>query len=151
MLKKLSKKHGKTFSRANVTSILASVVDFTLLTTLVEIAHMYYVKAVALGAVAGAITNFLLNRHWAFHEPGTTKHPIHHQTFRYALVSGGSLVLNTSLVFYFTEFAHIGYLGSKIIVALLVGWLWNYPLHHYFVFAPASKTSKNEKIDGDKI
>jgi putative flippase GtrA len=90
------------------------------------------VTATACGALAGALTNFTLNRLWAF-DHGRHR-PIAHQGLRYFLVSAGSLVLNTALVFFFTEFGHLRYLISKAIAAVAVGWGWNYPLHRYFVF-----------------
>lgn len=126
--------HKRTFSRATVTSLAATVVDFSTLYCLVEFAGLYYVWATALGALLGAVTNFTLNKYWAFeHKEGK----LAVQGMRYAVVSGMSLVLNTSLVFCFTEFAHLRYLISKAVAALVVGWGWNYPLHRYFVFPPS--------------
>lgn len=124
--------HKRTFSRATVTSIAATAVDFTTLYVLVEFGHAYYVWANATAALLGALTNFTLNRHWAFE---SRERGVHIQSFRYALVSGASLVLNTALVFCFTEFAGLRYLVSKVIASVTVGWGWNYPLHRYFVFS----------------
>ncbi len=96
-----------------------------------EFAHVYYVIATACGAAAGAVLNFTLNKYWAFDaKAGSTGK----QGFRYLVVSAGSLLLNTGLVFCFTEFGQLRYLLSKAIAALTVGWAWNYPLHRYFVF-----------------
>lgn len=128
--------HGKTFSRANATAFAATVVDVGTLAALVELAHLHYVPATSCGAVAGAITNFLLNKYWAFeHKHGR----LYAQGVRYALVSSGSLLLNTFLVFCLTEFAGLMYLKSKAIAAIAVGWGWNYPLHRYFVFPPRKR------------
>lgn len=117
----------------------ATVVDFTTLVCLVEYAHVYYVIATACGAFVGAVTNFTLNKYWAF-KPGDRK--LASQGLRYALVSGCSLALNTGLVFCFTEFGHLRYLYSKMIAALAVGWGWNYPLHRYFVFSHQTERSQ---------
>jgi putative flippase GtrA len=126
------RQHRKTFVRAGiVTSLAATVVDFTTLYCLVQFAHLYYVYATACGAAAGAVTNFTLNRYWAFQ---STDDAFHKQGLRYLAVSTGSLLLNTLLVFFFTEFIHLMYLVSKVCAALCVGWFWNYPLHRYFVF-----------------
>lgn len=133
--------HKKSFSRATLTSFAATVVDFGTLYTLTEFAGIYYVGSTAIGAFAGAITNFTLNKYWAFeHRHGT----ITAQGFRYALVSGASLLLNTGLVFCLTEFAGLRYLVSKGVAALAVGWAWNYPLHRYFVFPPQTPLIKDE-------
>lgn len=115
-----------------MTALAATVVDFSTLYCLVEFAHVYYVAATALAALAGAATNFTLNRTWAFNDHGGAR--LRQQGLRYALVSAGSLALNTLLVFCFTEFGGLRYLISKAIAAVTVGWGWNYPLHRYYVF-----------------
>ena len=107
------------------------MVDFGTLTLLVELGHVYYVAATALGAVLGACTNFWLNRTWAFE----AKHvPTHRQAVRYAVVSAGSLALNVALVYALTEGFKTPYWVSKALGALMVGFFYNFPLHRYFVF-----------------
>lgn len=127
-----------------MTSFAATLVDFGLLYCLVEFADVYYVLATAIGAFVGAITNFTLNKYWAFED---RKSGVLAQGFRYAMVSGGSLLLNTALVFCFTEFGHLRYLVSKTIAALTVGWGWNYPMHRYFVFPPDPKAPEAPKTN----
>lgn len=132
--------HGRSFSRANLTALAATSVDFGTLVALVELGGVFYVTATACGAIGGGITNFLLNKYWAFeHRHGSTAA----QSVRYTLVSGASLVLNTSLVFCLTEFGGLMYLKSKVITALAVGWFWNYPLHRYFVFPPQRQEDRH--------
>jgi putative flippase GtrA len=122
----------KTFGRAQITALLATAVDYSSLIALVELAGMYYVHAVAIAAAAGALTNFFSNRLWAFAHD-------HHghlgaEALRYGAVSLGSLGWNVFAVFLFTDGLGIRYFISKIITAVLVGVLWNYPLHKHFVF-----------------
>jgi putative flippase GtrA len=87
--------------------------------------------ATALGALAGAATNFMLNRHWSF--VAKDGH-LHRQAGRYALVSGLSLLLNSGGVYLVTEFGKIHYAISVVIVSLLIGVLVNFPLQKYYVF-----------------
>lgn len=134
--------HIGSFSKANATALAATAVDFSTLYTLVEYGHIYYVIATACAALAGAITNFSLNKFWAFRD-GTGQ--AHVQGIKYALVSATSLLLNTGLVFCFTEFAGLRYLVSKVIAAVSVGWGWNYPLHRYFVFPPEDDTTEERE------
>jgi putative flippase GtrA len=89
------------------------------------------VIAVACGAVAGAVSNFYLNRHWSFK---ATHVDAHQQALKYALVSTGSLCLNTGGVYMVTEHLHVHYAISVVIVSLLVGFLFNFPLQRGFVF-----------------
>ncbi len=121
----------RSFSRAQVASVAATGLDFGFLVLLVEKGGVWYVSATAAAAFLGAITNFTLNRHWSFE---ATSERIHGQVFKYALVSGGSLLLNSGGVWAVTEGAGISYVSSKIVTSLLVGLLFNFPLHRYFVF-----------------
>src|SRR3954453_12485073 len=82
----------RRFTRSQISSAVATGVDFGLLFLLVEYFHVWYVLATALGALAGAITNFVVNRHWSFEAADAAWHP---QAFRYVIVSAGSLALNT--------------------------------------------------------
>jgi putative flippase GtrA len=121
----------QSFSRSQVSSFTATLADFALLFGLVEIFHVWYVLATAIGALAGAITNFLMNRHWSFE--ATHGHP-GHQLFRYSVVSVGSLILNTGGVYLATDYGGIHYAISVAVVSLVVGFAFNFPLHRHYVF-----------------
>ena len=120
-----------TFSKATVAAIAATVVDFGTLVFWVQRLHQFYPIGVALGAGFGAITNFILNRHWAFNAAHA---PVGTQAAKYTMVTVGSLLLNTGGVYWVTETFHLYYLFSKIGVAILVGLFFNYPLHRHFVY-----------------
>ena len=124
-----------SFSRAQIASILATLVDFGLLVLLVEKAGLWYVLATSMGAAAGAATNFSINRYWSF-EAGEA--PWRKQAARYAAVSAGSLLLNTAGVYALTDGFGSPYPISKLVTALVVGWVFNYPLHRGFVFSSPS-------------
>lgn len=121
----------RSFGRSQITSFTATLVDFGLLFSLVELLHVWYVAAVAVGALAGAITNFLLNRRWTFE---ATHDRAHQQVLRYAIVSGGSLVLNTAGTYFMTDYGNIPYGFSVAAVSLAVGFFFNFPLQRHFVF-----------------
>ncbi|HEX7229007.1 MAG TPA: GtrA family protein [Candidatus Binatia bacterium] len=117
--------------RSQIAAISATIVDFSSLIFLVEIGHVWYVAATATGAFLGALVNFLLGRHWSF---AVKDGAIHGQVLRYTAVSIGSLVLNSVGVYLLTEDFGIYYALSKLITAILVGLLFNFPLHRRFVF-----------------
>jgi putative flippase GtrA len=125
-----------TFFRAQLSSIAASVVDFGVLIFCVEVLHVWYVAATALGAFCGAVTNFLLGRYWSFE---AAEKPLRSQVWRYALVALGSLLLNSAGVYLITEKLHLVYWLSKVITALLVGICFNFTLQRSFVFRKVSK------------
>ena len=117
--------------RSQVASLAATIVDFTSLIFLVEVAHVWYVAATATGAFNGAVVNFILGRHWSFKAYDGS---VRGQIVRYAVVSAISLVLNSLAVYLLTEYAGIHYAFSRAISAVSVGVLFNFPLHRHFVF-----------------
>jgi putative flippase GtrA len=122
----------RTFTKSQVSGFVATLVDYSTLFALTEIFHTWYVFSTALGAFFGAIANFLLNRNWTFE---VTHGHWGHQAKRYALVSGGSLLLNSGGVLFVTEVLHTHYAVSVAIVGILVAILYNYPLQRFYVYS----------------
>jgi putative flippase GtrA len=120
-----------TFSRSQVSASIATGVDFVVLFGLVEFFGVWYVLSTAIGALAGAVTNFVMNRHWSFEAADGSWKP---QAFRYVIVSAGSLALNTGGVYAATDGLGLHYALSVIAVSLLVALAYNYPLQRYYVF-----------------
>lgn len=120
-----------SFSKSQVAAFAATLADYILLFSLVEIFHVWYVLATALGALLGAIVNFIINRYWSFE---ATHRRWHGQAWKYALVSAGSLLLNSGGVYAMTELGRIHYAISVVAVSLIVAWVFNYPLQRHFVF-----------------
>jgi len=119
------------FLKAQAASLAGSAVDFLVTIGLVETLHFWPVAATMLGNVMGGITNFYLGRNHVFkvsHQRAAS------QGVRYSAVWLGSLLLNAAGMYLLTEAAHANYLLSKIVVSLLVGFGFNYPLQLYFVF-----------------
>jgi putative flippase GtrA len=132
-----------------MTAFMAGLIDFLVMTLWTEawlnssaIHGFFHLHAAttgtALGAMVGAVTNFLLNRHWAFR----AKHlPLQGQALRYGIVSGLSLGLNVTGVYFLSEKAHWFYLAARFFTAVMVAVFFNYPLHRYFVFRVNIKES----------
>jgi len=119
------------FTKSQISAFVATAVDFILLIILVELFNIWYVFATALGALAGAIGNFLLGRHWCF---DASDGAWRKQAMRYSFVAIASLFLNTYGVFLLTDGLEIQYVLSKILIALSVGVIFNYPMHRFYVF-----------------
>ncbi len=81
-----------TYLKSQFTALIATASDFSITIFLKEIIGIWYVHAVALGAAAGALIAFLLNRNWVFNAKNKS---LRVQVFRYGLVAGGSWVFNT--------------------------------------------------------
>ncbi len=127
----------RSFGRSQISSGVATAVDFGLVFGLTELGSVWYVASVAIGAAAGAVVNFVVNRRWSFAQadPASTwQHSTGTQVLRYTLVSTGSLVLNSLGTWGLTEASGIPYGFSVIGVSLAVGFFFNFPLQRRFVF-----------------
>lgn len=123
----------KTFLKAQLSSLIATAVDFTVSILLVEIFGLDYLAvSVAAGAVFGAITNFIINRYWTFE---AKEKRVAKQSLRYLLVWAGSLLLNVSGTYSLNHFFNLQYVLAKISVAVIVGLTFNYILQKKYVFA----------------
>ena len=112
-------------------AIIATGVDFGLFFLLKDVFNVWYVIATSIGALCGAIVNFIICRNWAFL---STQGNITLQIGKYIMISAGSLLLNTGLVFVLTEFFHLHENYSRIITAIFVAITYNFLLQKYFVF-----------------
>ncbi len=117
--------------KAQAASLAGTAVDFLVTIGCVEALHVWYLTATILGNTAGGITNFYLGRHMVFQ---AAQHDARMQGVRYFLVWLGSMLLNASGVYLFTQVLHVNYVSSKIAVSLLVGIGFNYFLQRDFVF-----------------
>lgn len=108
------------------------MVDFITTIVLVELVSVGFSLAMIAGALSGAGTNFIINRYWSFN---AARQPTGKQGIRYALVWTGSLILNIAGTFALVQFLQLSYVTAKLIVALMVGWGFNYILQKKFVFA----------------
>jgi len=120
-----------TFLKSQISAIIATCIDFIVLYILVEFIAVWYVLAAAIAALCGAISNFIMGRHWTFLSKDDKWH---HQAQRYSYVAIGSLGLNTFGIYLLTEGLAIHYMVSKIIISLLVAVGFNYPLQKFYVF-----------------
>jgi putative flippase GtrA len=130
------------FVRSGLTSLLTTAFDFAVLTGCVELLHVNYVLATWLGTVVGSLSNFTINKHWAFKGSAV---PLPHQLGRFVLVQAGSSGWNTLGVWLMTRYGGLQYQISKLIIAAVVGVAWNYPMNHVLVFAKKNATPGTPK------
>ena len=127
----------KEFLKSQIAAFGSTSIDYLTVILLTEYLGIWYIYSNIIGAALGAISNFFLGRKWTFK---ADQGSISKQGFRYALVSIGSLILNTAGLFILTEWLQFHYILSKIIVGLIVAVGFNYLLQKHFVFRkPAVK------------
>lgn len=133
------------FCKAQLSAQFASVVDFLITILLAKAFGIFYLYATFIGSVVGGMVNCAINYGWVFHAKNVKKV---HVVIKYFLVWGGSLTLNTWGTFALTEWVTdmswvnglLGYyvddlfILSKIIIAVLVAFVWNYQMQRLFVY-----------------
>lgn len=146
-----------TFLRAQLSSQLASITDFGVTIILAKVADMYYVYSTFTGSVCGGIVNCIINYRWTFKAQGQNKK---HIAIKYVMVWVCSILLNTSGTYALTEllgkivwlrellgtmFDDI-FIVSKVIVSLLVGWIWNFNMQRLFVYKDRNYKKYLDKV-----
>jgi putative flippase GtrA len=121
----------RMLGRHQLASVVSTLVDFTTMTLVVELAFGSAVAGTLAGAAVGAITNFNIGRLWIFDARRGLVLP---QAARYAVVSGASAGLNALGEFVLHERFGVQYLLARIIVSVMVSLLWNFPMQRSFVF-----------------
>ena len=115
-----------------MTAVISTVVDYSVMISLVELAGIGPVPATPIAAFAGAVTNFTLNRNFTYQ---AAQNPIGGQLWRFVLVSGCSLGLNTLGEFLLLKIPHLHYFVARVIASTIISNVWNYPLLRFFVFS----------------
>jgi putative flippase GtrA len=119
-----------TFGRSVVTSIFSTGVDYGALLVL-NYVGVDYRLATFLGTIVGFLTNFTINRYWAF---DAREGALHWQLVRSLPIQAGSTIWQVLGVWLFVGTLGIRIEISKLIVAALVYLGWNYPMNRLFVF-----------------
>lgn len=127
----------RLLGRHQLAAMLATVVDFSLMIALVQLAGLPPPIATVLSAISGGIVNFTVSRQWAYksRHRGTTPS----QALRYGMVSFGGALLNAGLLGVVLASVAVPYLAARAVVAIAVSVLYTYPLHTRLVFRVAGE------------
>jgi putative flippase GtrA len=117
--------------RYSVVGGVASIVDVGMLLVLTSCVGVYYLHAAALAFSMGLITSYILSIAWVFQE-----RKFHNPLLElglFTLIGGLGLLCNGVCMWLLTEYAHLHYLCSKMVAALLV-FLGNFLAKKYVLF-----------------
>lgn len=118
--------------RHQIAGFTATLVDFGFTLLLANVFFIWIGYANFIGAIFGAITNFIISTLWAF---SGSKNRLINQIWKYSIVSFGSAILNTFLVVLFTEkWFQFDLILIKIITAITIALTYNFLLMRYYVF-----------------
>ena len=118
--------------RHHTTAVLSTIVDYSVMVALVELAGLSAGPGHGARGARGAITNFTVNRRFTYR---AAEVHVRSQLWRFVLVSAASLGLNTAGEWLFHNVLGIQYLGARVIASLIVSNGWNYPMQRFFVFS----------------
>ena len=117
--------------RYTVVGALASLVDVGLLVGLTTLVGVYYLHAATIALGCGLLTSYMLSVAWVFQE--RTWHNPLVEVGLFTLIGGIGLLGNGACMWFLTEYAHLHYLCSKIVAALVV-LSWNFLAKKYVLF-----------------
>lgn len=134
-----------TFIRAQFSSQISSLADYTVSLVLVNVFGVFFGYATLCGNISGGIVNCIVNYKWTFKAQGSK---VKHVAIKYLMVWLVNLFLNTQGTIWVTSLisgwltpenmptviANNLFLVPKIIVSLAVGFGWNYNMQRLFVY-----------------
>lgn len=108
----------RTFLKFQTSSLISTIVDYSITLFLTENLKILYLISSVIGVFSGGVTNFLINKNWVFKIKDNKNSK---RVILYIIVWVINLLMNTLGLYLLTEFGHINYKYSKIIVSLIVG------------------------------
>lgn len=111
-------------------AVLATALDYCVMIVCVSLFGLSPVAGTVIGAIFGAVTNFMLGRRWVFDARGGD---LRTQALRYALVSAVSLACNAGAEDLLVH-AGLQYIAARLLASVTIGVGWNFPMHRHFVF-----------------
>ena len=125
----------KRMIRVGVSGVVATSIDVATLIFLVEVVGCHVTLAAFLAAALGGVSNFLINKYWAFRDGS----PIDlRQVSVYAFVSLITAAFVAAAVHLLAVVMVLPYLLAKAIAAALVFVVWTYPAQARLVFPMAA-------------
>ncbi len=109
----------------------AAFVDLLVLYLLTGVAHVWYLASAIIAYVIAFGVSFMLQKYWTFRDRSSDR--VRTQAAVYFFISGANLCINTGLVYIFVDVAHINYLLSQVIAAVIVA-CESYFAYQIFVF-----------------
>lgn len=128
------KKSVFVFAKAQVSAFTGGLIDYAVMILCTELLHIHYTISIVIGGIIGAIWNFSLNRYWTFKDNRASNAPVGIQLVKFVFVVAGSIALKSSGTYLFTNWLHIDYKISRIIIDIIVSLGFNYVFQTYWVF-----------------
>lgn len=125
------------FIKAQFSAFVGGISDYIIMIFLTEVAGLFYVVSIGISGSLGAVINYSLNRYWTFKR---TDIPMQTQLKKFVVVVIGSITLKSSGTYLLTEWVHIDYKISRLMVDAVVSLGFNFMLQKYWVFRKPAET-----------
>jgi putative flippase GtrA len=132
----------KRFLHSQISSFIATVIDFGLSYLLKAFTGLGAVTCSALGTIAGGIINFLINRNWVFKD---RKGNVWKEALLYFVFWLIYFVMVQFVVHLFEKYTTVPFHYSKLI-ASTIGAVFNYIMQHTFVFGKKKEIVTDEPV-----
>ncbi len=109
----------------------AFIVDFISLYMFTDVLSVYYLISAGIAFILGLIANYVLSISWVFNK--RTLNNVWSEFMVFAVIGLVGLGLNELLIYFFTEYADLYYLISKMFAAALI-LLWNFSARKLTLF-----------------
>jgi putative flippase GtrA len=144
----IKEKEAERFFKFLVVGTIGFIVDFGILTLLVEVFGLIPVVANTFSFSAAVLSNFTLNRYWTYPDSRSKRRRV--QLLQFAVVSViGLIINNTILVVTQTPFQRLlemihapenirGYIPAKMLATIVV-LFWNFFVNRYWTYGDVDK------------
>lgn len=109
---------------------VCTIIDFTLLFILTKFCGLNYLVASIISFMSGSILNYFLCIGWIF-KIRVVKEK-YKEFIYYLIITGAGLIINTILIWSFTEFFGMYFMLSKIF-SVFMTYCWNFSARKYFL------------------
>lgn len=132
--------------KVGLSGLIATAVDVGSLILLVELFASHVTIAAFLAAMTGGVTNFAINKYWAFKD----RTPIDvRQVASYALVSLVTAMFVAASIHVLAVLLGVPYVLAKGVAAALVFLLWSYPAQARLVFRARNRAAADTLLVED--
>lgn len=117
--------------RYTVVGGMAFILDFSTLYLLTEYLLIHYLVSAVIAFLLGLTFNYVLSTLWVFSSRNLENRYAEFVIF--SCIGFGGLLTNELTIYFFTEFASLHYLHSKLISTAIV-YIFNFSLRKYILF-----------------
>jgi len=113
--------------------LASAIISFSILFMFTEYLHLWYVISAVLSFIFSAIFNFMANKFWSF-KNNLRGRAAYNQGVKFIIVYVSGMIINTFLIYTFTEFVGLDYRLSWVIATGVVTF-WNFGFTHFWTFS----------------